>query len=165
MDCVDIGKDFFLIKFHVESDYDKVLRGGPWFVGEHFLAIKHWEPYFRASEASVSSVAVWVRFLGLPIDYYDFLVLREIGSAIGPVLKIDSYTASGSRGSYSRICIQIDLSNPLINTIRVDRLRQKVMYEGISSLCFCCGRLGYKQERCNYQVKPPEKASEDDKST
>ena len=40
MDCVDLGKDFFLIKFSDSSDYDKVLLGGPWFIGEHFLAIK-----------------------------------------------------------------------------------------------------------------------------
>ena len=131
-----LGKIFFLNKFHDEYDYDKVLRMGPWFVGEHFLAIKPWEPYFKASEASFSFVAIWVRFPELPIEFYDSSILREIGSAIGPGLRIDSYIASGSRGSYARMCIQIDLSKPLINTVRVGRLRQKVMYEGISSLCF-----------------------------
>ena len=40
MTCVDLGKDFFLIKFSAEENYDKVLRGGPWFIGGHFLAIK-----------------------------------------------------------------------------------------------------------------------------
>lgn len=140
-------------------------EGGPWFVREHFLVIKPWEPYFKVSEASFSSVAVWVRFPELPIEFYDSSVLREIRSAIGPVLRIDSYTASGSKGSYVRMCIQIDLSKPLINTVRMGRLHQKMMYEGISSLCFCCERLGHKQERCNYQVKPPEKASKDDQST
>ena len=30
MDCVDLGKDFYLIKFSEDSDYDKVLRGGPY---------------------------------------------------------------------------------------------------------------------------------------
>ena len=59
MDCVDLSKDFFLIKFSDEADYDKVLRRGPWFVGEHFLAMRQWEPYFKASEASFNSVAVW----------------------------------------------------------------------------------------------------------
>lgn len=39
MDCVNLSRDFFLIKFSSSEDYDKVLRGGPWFVGEHFLAI------------------------------------------------------------------------------------------------------------------------------
>lgn len=40
MDCVNLGRDYFLIRFSSDEDYDKVLRGGPWFVGEHFLAIK-----------------------------------------------------------------------------------------------------------------------------
>ena len=58
MDCVDLGKDYFLIKFSENFDYDKVLKGGPWFIGEHFLAIKPWEPYFKALEASFLAVAV-----------------------------------------------------------------------------------------------------------
>jgi len=40
MDCVNLGKDFFLVRFSSSDDYDKVLHGGPWFVGEHFLAIR-----------------------------------------------------------------------------------------------------------------------------
>nr|POF06079.1 hypothetical protein CFP56_38220 [Quercus suber] len=59
LDCVNLGKDFFLIRFSSSDDYDKVLKGGPWFVGEHFLAIKRWEPYFKASEAKLPSVAMW----------------------------------------------------------------------------------------------------------
>ena len=144
MDCVNLGKDFFLIKFSDLSDYDKVLKGGPWFVGEHFLAIKPWEPYIKASEATFSSVAVWVRLPELPIEFYDPEVLRKIGGAIGLVLKIDSYTAIGSRGSYARLCIHVNLDKPLINTVKVGRLKQKILYEGIGALCFCCGRLGHK---------------------
>ena len=34
---------------------------------------------------------------------------------------------------------------------------QQVKYEGISSLCFCCGRLRHKKENCWYQVKEKEK--------
>ena len=58
IDCVNLGKDYFLIKFSSSNDYDKVLRGGPWFIGEHFLAIKPWEPYFKAFEANLFSIAV-----------------------------------------------------------------------------------------------------------
>ncbi|KAK9987001.1 hypothetical protein SO802_031952 [Lithocarpus litseifolius] len=54
MDCVELGKDYFFIKFSDKEDYDKVLRGGPWFANEHFLAINPWEPYFKASEAQFS---------------------------------------------------------------------------------------------------------------
>lgn len=153
MDCVNLGKDYFLIKFSSDDDYDKVLKGGPWFVGEHFLAIKPWEPYFKASEATLSSVAVWVKLPELPIEFYDLAVLKDIGRAIGPMLRIDSFTATGTRGSYARLCVQVDLEKPLINMVRVGRLKQKVLYEGIGSLCFCCGRLGHKQEAYSYMVK------------
>ena len=66
IDCVNLGRDFFLVRFSSSDDYDKVLRGGPWFVGEHFLAIRPWEPYFKASKAKLSSVVVWVHLPELP---------------------------------------------------------------------------------------------------
>ena len=125
------------------------------------MAIKPWEPYFRASEDNLTSVAVWVRFLELPIEFYDMEVLKEIGSVIGPVLRIDSYIATRSRGSYARLCIQIELDKPLINSIKIGRLVQQVKYEGILSLCFCCGRLGHKQENCWYQIKEKDRSDSD----
>ena len=162
MDCVNLGHDFFLIKFSDDSDYDKVLRGDPWFIGEHFLAIKPWEPYFKASEATFSVVVVWIRFPELPIEFYDSSVLREIGGAIRPILRIDSYTAMGTRASYAHFCVQVDLTKPLITAVRVGKLCQKVLYEGISSLCFCYGRLRHKLENCSYRVQPAEKTGEVD---
>ncbi|XP_075633942.1 uncharacterized protein LOC142606488 [Castanea sativa] len=135
MDCINLGNDYFLFKFYNSDDYDKVLKGGPWFVEKLFLAIKPWEPYFRAFGDNLTSVAVWVRFSELPIEFYYMEVLKEIGSAIGPVLQIDSYTATSSRGSYARLCIQIEFNKPLITSIRIDKMVQQVKYEGISTLC------------------------------
>lgn len=87
-----------------------------------------------------------MRFPELPIEFYDIEVLKEIGSAIGPVLRIDSYTAIGSRGSYARLCIQIEINKPLITSICIGRMVQQVKYKGISTLCFSCGCFGHKQE-------------------
>ncbi len=77
MDCIDIGHDYYLIKFERQSDLDNVLKGGPWFVGKHFLAIRQWEPDFRPSLATFSE---------LPLEYYDSPLLNKIGTAIRPVL-------------------------------------------------------------------------------
>ena len=153
MDCVNLGRGFFLSRFSSSDDYDKVLRGGPWFIEGHFLVIKPWEPYFKASEAKLTTVTVWVRLLELPIEFFDISVLKEIGSVIWPVLRIDSYRAFETRGGYVRLFVQIDLKKRLINSIRVGRLVQRVLYEDISSLCFCCGRIRHKQENCSYYVK------------
>ena len=43
----------------------------------------------------------------------------------------------------------------MISSIRVGRLVQKVLYEGISFLCFCCGKLGHKQDNCGLKVRKP----------
>lgn len=53
-------------------------------------------PNFRAFEASVSSVAVWVRLLELPVEYYHKDSLMHIGSGLGPILRVDFNTASGT---------------------------------------------------------------------
>ena len=130
-----------------------MLRGGLWFIGGHYLAIMPWELYFKASEAKLSSVVVWVRLPELLIEFYEASVLKEIGSVIGLVLRIDSFTALETRGGYARLCVQINLDKPLITSIRIGKLVQRVMYEGVSLLCFSCGRLSHKKESCCYQVK------------
>jgi hypothetical protein len=146
--CVDLGLGFFLVKFENHDDFEEVLRNGPWFIGEHFLSIRPWVPNFRASETSVSFVAIWVRLPELPVEYYHKDSLMHIGSGLGLVLRVDFNTASGTRGRFACLCIQLDLEKPLIRTVRVGKLRLAVVYEGIGLLCFKCGKLGHKQEWC-----------------
>ncbi|XP_023892706.1 uncharacterized protein LOC112004708 [Quercus suber] len=112
MDCIDIGNDFFLIKFELQSDLQVVLKGGPWYVGQHFLAIRKWELEFKAEEASLSFVAVWIRLPGLPIEFYDLIILKKIGRPIGLVLRIDTYTANGHcKGNCPALIRSIDGAN------------------------------------------------------
>ena len=98
MECIDLGNDFFLIIFSITKDRARVLKGGPWFVKGHYLSIRCWEPNFMAETAKLSAVAVWIRLLGLPIEYYEPSVLRDIGLAIGPMLRIDTQTATEAKG-------------------------------------------------------------------
>ena len=78
---------------------------------------------------------------------------QGIGSAIGPVLRIDSNTATEARGRYARICVQIDLNKPLVRQILLEGQIQDIQYERINSLCFSCGRVGHRRENCLYTVK------------
>ena len=82
MDCVDMGHDFFLIKFELKTYLDKVLKKGSWFVGQQFLAIRQWAPEFKASKASYSSIAVWIRLPELPIEYYNPIMLKNVGEQL-----------------------------------------------------------------------------------
>ena len=161
LDCVDLGNEFFLMRFSMKEDLDAVLRKGPWFIGEHYLSIRPWEPFFNPDAAIVSSIAVWVRLHRLPIELYEAEVLKQIGEAIGKVLRVDTHTAMEARGKYARLCIQVDANKPLINTVLIGKFEQAVVYEGINKLCFECGRIGHKKEACPYIIRctdsPPEK--------
>ena len=134
MDCVDLGKEFYSVRFLLKEDMDAVLKNGPWFITGHFLSIRPWEPFFKPNCASVSSIAVWVRLHTLPMELYEVEVLKQIGEAIGRVLRIDSQTTMEARGRYARLCIQLDITKPLINIVLSGRFEQPVVYEWIHSL-------------------------------
>lgn len=153
MDIIDLEHDFLLIKFDIKTDLDDVLKGGLWFVGQQFLAIRHWEPEFKASMALCLSVAVWIQLPKLPIKYYDPTILRKLGSTIGPILRIDSHTINGERGRFARLCIQVNINKPLIKCIKIGKMTQALQYEGFHSLCFACGHIGHRKEGCPMVIR------------
>lgn len=128
IDFIGFENDFFLIKFEVQQDVDKVLKGCPWFIGQQFLTIHLWEPDFKATIASFSSIAVWIRLLDLLIYFYDLEVLRIIGEAVGLVLRVDTHTTNGARGRFARLCVQVNLDKPFIKTIMVGKMAQVILY-------------------------------------
>lgn len=65
------------------------------------MTIRVSEPNFRPVNAVYNMVAVWIRLLELPIEYYELSVLREVGSTIGLVLRIDSNTGMEVRSRYA----------------------------------------------------------------
>ena len=155
LDVVDLGEDFYSVRFSLREDMEVVLKNGPWFIAGHFLSIRPWEPFFKPACACVSSIATWVRLHGLPLELYEPEVLQQIGGSIGRVLRIDNHTALEARGRYARLCIQIDVNKPLVDTILIGRFEQLVIYEGIQKLCFSCGRIGHKKEACPFTIRSP----------
>ncbi|XP_050255268.1 uncharacterized protein LOC126701193 [Quercus robur] len=122
-------------------------------MGFNFLHAKLMGLWKPAGESTwFPSVAVWVRLYELPIEYYEVEVLQQIG---GNSASLDMHTTTEARGRYARICVQVDISKPLITSVRIGQRNQPVVYEGVSKLCFSCGWLGHRKETCQYTIKPP----------
>ncbi|CAI0429468.1 unnamed protein product [Linum tenue] len=55
-----------------------------------------------------------------------------------PVL-VDRATELGARGKYARICVEVDLTQPLISKFKIKGITYLVQYEGLDDLCSNCG--------------------------
>ena len=105
MDCIDLSYGFFLVRFYSKEDLERVVKRGPWFIEDHFLSLRLWEPFFKPLTTNVSLIAVWIRLNELPIELYEIEMLKEIGKSISKVLQIDSHTAMEACGRYAKLCI------------------------------------------------------------
>ncbi|KAI8008711.1 hypothetical protein LOK49_LG07G00800 [Camellia lanceoleosa] len=150
---LDLGNHFYLIKSQLDVDISKILNGGLWFIGPHYLAVRRWEPEFQATTASNTTTVVWARLIGLPIEFFDSSILRKIGARLGKLLKIDIFIENCARGRFARLCIQIDLSKPLISKVRVGNITQRVAYEGLPAICFNCRIVGHHLDDCKVSSK------------
>ncbi|GKU96985.1 hypothetical protein SLEP1_g10165 [Rubroshorea leprosula] len=70
-------------------------------------------------------------------------------------IDIDAHTAHLSRGQYARICVQVDLDEPLVHFVRIGKHVQKVLYEGPAALCYSCGCVGHKEDNCPLKIPQP----------
>ncbi|XP_028051868.1 uncharacterized protein LOC114256416 [Camellia sinensis] len=113
LNAIDLGSNYFLFKFFEKSDYTTVFTGGPWVIMDHYLTVRRWEPNFKPSEAFETITVIWVRFPELPIEYYQETVLFAIAKTIDKPLKIDWNTTMVTRGKFARICVEMDVSQPL----------------------------------------------------
>lgn len=148
LETIDLGQNVFLFRFSVQDDYERTLFGGPWFVLDHYLMLTKWKPNFRPSIHSFESMVVWLRFPELPVEYYDKQALFEIDAVAGKPIRVDYATDRLTRARYARVCVEINLSQPLATKVWVCGSNQVIVYENITSLCFGCGKIGHEKAAC-----------------
>jgi hypothetical protein len=153
INIIDLGNDYYLVTFSHDLDHDVALTNGPWFIYDHYLTVKEWSPNFHPQSDTIKKVAVWVRISGLPIEYYDSRVLRNIGNKIGSTVKVDKNTVMQEKGKYARLCVEVDLTKPLLAMFMIKERKYNVEYEGLHLLCKTCGRFGHYSEGCPEKSK------------
>jgi len=111
------SKGFFIVVIAFNEDYQKALKGGPWFWGSAGLFLSPWFPDFDPSTAVISKLPIWVRLPNLPAHLWHFAVFQGIGDTLGHFLATD--TSRGEKGlyTYGRICTEIDISKGLPDQI------------------------------------------------
>ncbi|XP_061356291.1 uncharacterized protein LOC133300725 [Gastrolobium bilobum] len=159
INVTDIGNDFFVVQFSEKDDLNFALNGGPWIVLGHYLSLRKWEPTFRPNSAGIAKIAAWIRLPDIPIEFYDEAFFRRIGNWLGKMIKVDSNTNAHVRGQFARICVELDLSQPLKGDYVLEGFTKQIEYEGLGLICFGCGKYGHSTENCS--AAPKQRSSSD----
>lgn len=64
-EIMDIGNDYYMVKFDTEADCMKVREEGPWMIFDHYLTVQCWSSEFVSSMAKIDKTMVWIRFPSL----------------------------------------------------------------------------------------------------
>ncbi|XP_045791942.1 uncharacterized protein LOC123886693 [Trifolium pratense] len=82
-----------------------------------------------------------------------------MASAIGRPIKVDINTLNVERGKFARVCVEVDLTVPVVGKIWVNGHWYKVQYEGLRLICTNCGCYGHLGRKCPLSNTVPEVAA------
>ena len=119
MDIMLAGNNYFLVNFSCMSDRNRVFEGGPYFYNSVGLFVKPWHPGFNSAEDLPSRVPVWIRLPRLPLEFWREDILRQIAAVLGKPTAIAHQSLDKKVISYARICVEIDLNNPLPDSLEI----------------------------------------------
>ncbi|GAA0166116.1 hypothetical protein LIER_21346 [Lithospermum erythrorhizon] len=118
------------------------------------------ENYTRLWVRESALTPIWVHFHGLPLYLFEGEALLSVANSIGTPLKIDSHNVNLVKLGTASVCVELDVSKPLMNetwvsfvddedpTIVVDGFWQKVVYDDVLPYCSKCFHMGHKVDDC-----------------
>ncbi|CAN1193375.1 hypothetical protein LINPERHAP2_LOCUS42010 [Linum perenne] len=147
---------FFLVRFSENDDYQRAVFGAPWKIYDYYISVSRWSPAFNENEP-IKKILTWVRLPKLPIHYFNHLAVNRIGNYIGRTVRMDLATEEGARGRYARLCVEVDLTKPLLGKYLIEDRELLIEYESLGNSCFSCGFYGHIDGQCSINAtKLPE---------
>lgn len=102
------------------QDKEIVFENGPYFYYNVVLFMRYWDECYNPDKEKFLAALVWVRLFSLLMDFWDLQILEGIGNMIGSFVKIVETTKKGSYTSYARICVYMNIANPIPNTVELE---------------------------------------------
>ena len=151
---------WLIFKFEDAESRDQVLRGGPYFVFGRPLLLKVMPSCFEFDKTLDLIMPLWVRFPGLPIDFWNPTLLGRIASRVGIPIASDRNTATKERLSYARALVEVDVSKDLVREVSMmmpcGKIRhQQVVFDYEPQFCTICRALGHTHKFCKSNKNQP----------
>ncbi|KAL0293809.1 UNVERIFIED_CONTAM: hypothetical protein Sradi_6920000 [Sesamum radiatum] len=106
---------------------------------------------------SLPSFQFGFAYRSCPFSFFDREALFSIARLLGTPLWTDVSTATLVRPSVARVCVEINLLEPLQTEIGLgfgtEMIIQPVVYERLPKYCATCKHLGHDDEECYEKIK------------
>lgn len=102
---------------------------------------------------TIDTTLAWICFPDLSIIYYGDDLLRTFSSTVGKPVRVDRNTSLTLWGKFTWVCVELDLTKPLVAQFWIDEEKYIIDYKGLHSIYFHCGKFGHLLE--NYLTKDP----------
>ena len=119
MEIMLAGNSYFFVVFSCMFDHDHFFEGGPYFYNHVGLFVKPWNLGFNYAEDLPSTLPVCARLPHLPLEFWHEDILRQIAALLGKPIAITHQSLDKKIISYARICIEINLNNPLPDSLEI----------------------------------------------
>lgn len=140
-----------LIRFLEHSDYIKMLLKNSLLIKGRLFKFSRWSIEFSPHSDS-PIVPVWLELPLLPINFFLEEMLNSIAGSLGEVLQIDRDTLCLARPSVARVCVLLDVSQPVPEQIWIGigprGFWQPIVCPFLPRFCSRCSRLGHTAEAC-----------------
>jgi hypothetical protein len=149
-----MGPNLFLAEFDSEADKSRVAKGGPWTLSRHAILLKDFDPTVDPEDVVFNELPVWARIMKLGYTLMNSERVAPIAARLGKVERMDVDENGKVWGSFLRVRVSIDASEPIMRCVSVFSkkknmlLNYDVMYEKLPMFCFSCGSLGHSSLLC-----------------
>ncbi|KAJ8760849.1 hypothetical protein K2173_021887 [Erythroxylum novogranatense] len=84
---------------------------------------------------------------------FDGPYIVGVASAVEMPIKVDRQTSMAIREHFARVCIELNLEQPLVPKVFIGGAWNHIEYEGILKVCSGCGRVNHRIQNCPKMVK------------
>lgn len=78
-------------------------------------------PDFQPLLYRIKTAPIWVWLPGLPLEYWSEDSVTVVAAKIGKLLRIDARISMHNRGKFMRICVQVNMREPLREGVWIEK--------------------------------------------
>jgi hypothetical protein len=143
-----MGPNLFMAEFGSEAERSRVAKGGPWKLSNHAILLKNFDVNIQPEDVVFNELTVWARIINLGFELMNSERGTPLASRLGQIEHLDVDEKGRAWGSYLRVRVTINPTEPLMCCITVFSRKKNltvhydVMYERLPIFCFSGGLMG-----------------------